>query len=176
VGDVRLISSRSQSCSLPQSSSDSGTVDPYRDSSPASLSTVSLRELTAELKRRGYQALPLGAFESIVGELEERAEKAETALADARARLEKIEDVADGITASELTVITVEEFRELFDEISKVASVDYPAAVEQITELTRKNRELYHRATRAEQELELAARAIVHDAFPETTFETEDHE
>jgi len=119
------------------------------------LSEVPDRDLFAELRRRGWVAIPEGSWEAHVGELE--------------AKLAASQSPEEWMAANDMVDAT-----EIVGELREYAGVHYPAAVEQICDLHVEVRELRTRVAAAEREAWRLAAVIVGEELPETNYLTND--
>jgi hypothetical protein len=118
---------------------------------PADLSAAGLDVLLAELRRRGFEAFPAGAWEDTTARLRRRAISAEIALSSMAAKAR----------ATERAMRQGEDLASLVEEMGRIAGEEFPRAVASLDAAYIENRTLRDRASRAEDDASRLALALV---------------
>lgn len=134
-------------------------IEPIPEVLSLQLASVPDRTLFDEVRRRGYVALPQGAWEGM-------CEQYQAEIDDFRAR----EEAEAGKRA------LMVDARPVLQELGHLASVDLPETARFAGRLLSENAELSARARRAEFEASALAAAVVREELPETRYESDYNE
>ena len=127
-------------------------LDLAQQSKPLPLWDVPWQTLICEMRRRGFDVLPGGAFQREIETRDREIAELKSSVAEAR------KAIPPGMV----------DASDVIGEIREIATVQFPKLVEEHVALSRENAELTRRAVRAEAEAERLAVALCRDLYGTT--------